>query len=201
MIPLLLTPAYFCSHASKVLPRRRNRSQRDHRNSSQESLPVTLIGGINDLDSITAVDGKFKFENLEPSPPTMKAKRVGYLEAPDTALTLQPGRAVKDLKLTPQAIIAGRVRDEDGDPILGARVAYIRWIAAEETFSSSKRIFRTSTAKADCTITGLSPGNYYLQVVPSSGQQAATRPGFRRDLLSERARSDGSRNAGERSGC
>ena len=131
-----------------------------------KKVSVTLIGGINDLDSITAVDGKFKFENLEPGRYTMKAERVGYLEAPDTALTLQPGELIKDLKLTPQAIIAGRVVDEDGDPILGARVAYIRWIAAGEKKFKLEEDLQDVNGEGGFTITGLSPGNYYLQALP-----------------------------------
>ena len=95
-------------------------------------VTVTLEDGKNDLTATTTAEGKFKFETLEPADYTIKAERVGYLEGPDTVLTLQPAEVKKDfvLKLTPQAVISGRVLDEDGDPVLGVRVAYIRWIAA-----------------------------------------------------------------------
>ncbi len=131
-------------------------------------VTVTLEAGKSDLTTTSTVEGKFKFENLEPEDYTIKAERVGYLEGPDTVVTLQPSELKKDfvLKLTPQAVIAGRVLDEDGDPVVGVRVAYIRWIAAGEKKFKLEEDLQDVNGEGGFTITGLSPGNYFLQAVP-----------------------------------
>jgi protocatechuate 3,4-dioxygenase beta subunit len=131
-------------------------------------VTITLEGGKNDLTATTSAEGKFKFENLEPSDYTIKAERVGYLEGPDTVLTLQPAELKTDfvLKLTPQAVISGRVLDEDGDPVLGGRVAYIRWVAAGEKKFKLEEDAQEVNGEGGFTLTGLNSGSYYLQAVP-----------------------------------
>jgi hypothetical protein len=131
-------------------------------------VTITLEGGKNDLTATTSAEGKFKFENLEPSDYTIKAERVGYLEGPDTVLTLQPAELKTDfvLKLTPQAVIAGRVLDEDSDPVVGVRVAYIRWVAAGEKKFKLEEGLQEVNGEGGFTITGLGPGSYYLQALP-----------------------------------
>ena len=131
-------------------------------------VTITLEGGKNDLTATSTAEGKFKFENLDPVDYTIKAERVGYLEGPDAVLTFQPAEVKKDfvLKLTPQAVISGRVLDEDGDPVVGVRVAYIRWIAAGEKKFKLEEDLLEVNGEGGFTITGLSPGSYYLQAVP-----------------------------------
>jgi hypothetical protein len=128
---------------------------------------VTLEGG-KDLTAITTAEGKFKFEDLEPGDYTIKAERVGYLEGADSVLALRPGELKKDflLKLTPQGIISGRVLDEDGDPVLGVRVAYIRWVSAGDKKFKLEEDLQDVNGEGGFTITGLNPGNYYLQALP-----------------------------------
>jgi protocatechuate 3,4-dioxygenase beta subunit len=129
---------------------------------------VTLEGGKNVLTAITAAEGQFKFENLEPGDYTIKAERVGYLEGPDSVLALRPGELKKDfvLKLTPQGVISGRVLDEDGDPVVGVRVAYIRWVSAGDKKFKLEEDLQDVNGEGGFTITGLNPGNYYLQALP-----------------------------------
>jgi len=131
-----------------------------------KKVSITLEGGKTDLTAITTVEGKFKFENLDPGDYTMKAERVGYLYPSEAALTLQPGEMTKDLKLTPQAVISGRVVDEDGDPVLGVRVAYIRWTTAGDKKFKLEEDMQDVNGEGGFTITGLSSGNYYLQAIP-----------------------------------
>lgn len=57
----------------------------------------------------------------------MFCERTGYLYLQDAnatirSITLKPGQAVKDhrIEMTPRAILAGRVVDENGDPVQGA---------------------------------------------------------------------------------
>jgi hypothetical protein len=132
-----------------------------------KKVTVTL-GSSKDLTVTTTAEGKFKFENVEPDDYTIKAERVGYLEGPETVLTLKPGETKTDfvVKLTPQGIISGRIVDEDGDPVLGARVAYIRWIAAGEKKFKLEEDSQDVNGEGGFTLTGLSAGSYYLQALP-----------------------------------
>ena len=129
-----------------------------------KKVAITLEGD-KDPTATTTSDGKFSFTNIPPGDYTIKAERVGYLESPETVVTLQPGEVKKDfvVKLTPQAVISGRVLDEDGDPVPGSRVAYIRWIGAGEKKFKLESDLTDANGEGGFTITGLSPGNYYLQ--------------------------------------
>ena len=73
-------------------------------------------------------DGKFSFEKLEPGQYTLSAEKPGFVRqsfAPpglprsSGGLTLAPGERMRGLefKLTPQAVIRGKVLDEDGEPV------------------------------------------------------------------------------------
>jgi protocatechuate 3,4-dioxygenase beta subunit len=129
---------------------------------------TVTLGSLKDLTVTTTAEGKFKFENVEPDDYTIKAERVGYLEGPETVLTLKPGENKTDfvVKLTPQGIISGRIVDEDGDPVVGARVAYIRWIAGGEKKFKLEEDMLDVNGEGGFTITGLTSGNYYLQALP-----------------------------------
>lgn len=129
---------------------------------------TVTLGSNKDLTVTTTAEGKFKFENVEPDDYTIKAERVGYLEGPETVLTLKPGENKTDfvVKLTPQGIISGRIVDEDGDPVVGARVAYIRWIAAGEKRFKLEEDSQDVNGEGGFTLTGLSAGTYYLQALP-----------------------------------
>jgi hypothetical protein len=79
-------------------------------------------------------------------------------------LKLSAGQAMKDLvfKLTPQAMIFGKVVDDDGEPLAGFSVMCSRWV-----FLNGKKQLQTMSngnSQADGTfvIGGLRSGRYYL---------------------------------------
>src|SRR5579863_1792758 len=72
--------------------------------------------------------GSFAMRDIEPGKYKLMVMRGGYATMqygargsgrPGITLSLDPGQHVRDLlvRLTPQAVIAGRVLDEDGDPV------------------------------------------------------------------------------------
>lgn len=136
---------------------------------------TVTLESLKELTTTTSAEGKFKFENLEPDGYTITAERVGYLEGPGTLVVLPPGESKTDVvvKLTPQAVISGRVLDEDGDPVVGVRVAYIRWVAAGEKKFKVEEDLQDVNGEGGFTITGLTAGNYYLQAVPDRVQNKA----------------------------
>ncbi len=130
----------------------------------------------------SAADGSFLFEGVEPGEYTLHGQKSGYIRTTygskaeigtGTVLTLTAGQKLTDLKfpLTTQATISGRVLDEDGDPVGGARVqAY-----GKMGYRAGKaRYLSTSSARADDTgafrLANIRPGKYYLAAQANSGQ-------------------------------
>jgi len=82
------------------------------------------------FQAVTDAQGKFKFTNLQPGMYFLNLRRQGFVVPRRSAfasrnqVTLGAGQDVSGLKfsLLPQAIIAGRVIDDEGEPLQGARV-------------------------------------------------------------------------------
>jgi protocatechuate 3,4-dioxygenase beta subunit len=121
-------------------------------------------------------EGKFVIENITPGTYILSADRTGYLQqyygarsttAGATQIKLDAGQAMKDLvfKLTPQAIIYGRIVDSDGDPLPYVSLQAWRWAFVD----GKKQITATETngnqfSQADGTfiVGNLRAGLYYL---------------------------------------
>jgi Carboxypeptidase regulatory-like domain len=87
--------------------------------------------GENDLDAVTAADGKFVFDSVAPGAYELQVNHDGYVTKSygeeghdDAILTLAAGQKLEDLifRLQKCAVITGRVVDEDGDPVYGINV-------------------------------------------------------------------------------
>jgi hypothetical protein len=93
---------------------------------------------------------------------------MGFLELrKPVSVTLAPGDARNDidLRLVPQAVITGRVLDEDGDPISGVFVS-----AMQFKYSRGHKLLKSSGAAGTNDIgefrfPGLQPGKYILQAL------------------------------------
>ena len=116
-------------------------------------------------------NGRFLIDDVEPGEYRVVIKRQGFLfkppgaaNAPNPPLKLGKGQAVRDLSipLTPLGAIAGRVFDEDGDPLRGASVS-----ALQAYYGTGKRRLggtaETKTNdKGEFRLWGLRPGIFYL---------------------------------------
>jgi uncharacterized protein (DUF2141 family) len=126
----------------------------------------------------TDAQGKFAFPNLEPGAYRLSARHDNYSNQqygakkpgqPGEPILLAPGTKKTDLelRLTPYATIAGRIRDEDGDPMQQAPVA----VMAYEYTSSGRQLTERSTAATndlgEYRLFNLAPGKYYLLVSPT----------------------------------
>jgi Carboxypeptidase regulatory-like domain len=92
--------------------------------------------------TLTDSSGQFLLSDVEPGRYRLEAERTGYIrgafgakriDGPGTALVVEQGQQLRDLvfKLMPQSVIAGRVLDEDGEPVPDVHVqalgfAYVR---------------------------------------------------------------------------
>ena len=125
-------------------------------------------------------DGHFIFRGIIPGQYQLRVARNNYVTqeygqrtptGPGSTLTLIGGKEMKDLlfRLIPSATIAGRVEDEDGDPIAWAHVTALR-----SSYSNGKRTF-TSVAVVSTDdlgqyrLFGLAPGRYFISAVYHPG--------------------------------
>ena len=110
--------------------------------------------------------GHFQFDSLRPGAHHLLARRTGYLQASQLAV-LYSGRnspAVR-IALTPQAVIAGTVEDQDGFPVAEASIIVFTRSAGGELVSASRGGVTTDD-HGRFRAAGLASGSYYLHVQP-----------------------------------
>src|ERR1700736_3225869 len=128
------------------------------------------------ISTVTDAGGRFQLQGLAPGRYNLTVSRVGFVmqtygqrkaDAPGAALTLRSGQNMKDLlfRLIPSAVIAGRILDEDGEPLPGATVSALR-----EVYSEGKRSLSVSTTAetndlGEYRLYGLAPGRYFVSAV------------------------------------
>jgi protocatechuate 3,4-dioxygenase beta subunit len=147
------------------------------------SLTQIRFNGAQAQSVSTDENGVFVIDNVTPGTFQLMADRNGFvpqrygsrnLNSPGTPLTLKEGdRLTKlDIVMTPQAVITGRVLDQDGDPVPNIQVQASRY-----AFTGGQRQLRTEGVNAttdfrgDYTISGLLPGRYYLRATVQTQQQ------------------------------
>ena len=124
------------------------------------------------LSTDTDADGRFSI-GLEPGSYRLWVERPGFLhqtygaqtpDGPGTLLTVAAGQEIHDinLRLVPLGAIAGRVLDEDGDPIQGAGIQVLRY-----SFATGKRQLITiqgvgTNDRGEYRAYGLPAGRYFL---------------------------------------
>jgi len=124
----------------------------------------------------TAGDGRFELRNVPAGRYKLVVRRSGYVETeygqkkpsdPGAAFTLSPGQTKTDLifKLIPAAVIAGRVFNEDGEPVPNASV-----IAAREAYQEGRKTMTqvtqvTTDDLGAFRLFALPPGRYFVSAV------------------------------------
>lgn len=125
---------------------------------------------------VTDASGRFQFKGVDPGRYKLFATRSGFVsqeygqrkpDDPGALLTLRAGQEVKDLlfRLTPSAVIAGRVLDEDGEPLASVNVSALR-----EVYNEGKRTLATFTVTStndlgEYRLFGLPPGRYFVTAI------------------------------------
>lgn len=107
----------------------------------------------------TTADGKFVIENIDPGDYRITAKRFGYLEKKGDDLKLDAKSDIKEIvvKFAPAGVIAGRVVDDDGDPVANEGVEI------EQRFHLNNES-GDADAEGHFLFAGLRPGRYTLSV-------------------------------------
>ena len=121
----------------------------------------------------TDAEGKFRIENVDPGSYRMSAERQGFVRQEygarlnsmmGTTVTVAPAQELKDLnfKLIPQAVITGRVLDEEGEPLAHVQIQ----VMAQRFFRAKRQLMPTGGAQTNDTgefrVADLAPGRYWV---------------------------------------
>jgi protocatechuate 3,4-dioxygenase beta subunit len=144
------------------------------RKARVQLMKANSTTGPRERDTDTA--GRFEFRAVEPGRYSLSAERTGFVNQSygsrkpgggmgGTMIALAPAQEMKDLaiKLSPQAVIIGRVIDEDGDPMADINVSAMRW-----TWQGKRRqLMPAGNANTndlgEYRMYGLAPDSYYVQ--------------------------------------
>ena len=138
--------------------------------------------------AISESDGAFIVRNLDPGRYVMSATKNGFTNQiygtrasnNDSAsiFALSPGQTIKDIRfgLTPHGVVAGRVMDDDGEPMANISVKVLQSIFLNGTRQIVTLNQVTTNDLGAYRIFGLAAGRYYIQARFSfrnmMGQQA-----------------------------
>ncbi len=129
----------------------------------------------------TADDGTFRIDKLDPGTYMLNAERQGYVRATyttspkltgSTPIRLSEGQEMKELlfKLIPQAVLTGRVLDEEGEPVAGVPIALVRSMETPEGQRLMPATTSTSNDQGEFRLAGIGPGRFFLQAMPRNMQ-------------------------------
>ena len=124
--------------------------------------------------TVTDDHGRFAMKDIEPGKYNFSATRAGFADTeygarrpgrPGVTLSLDAGQQLAGVvfRMTPHAVIAGRILDTDGDPIQGVQITTVRY-----QYNMGKRQLlpsnhATTDDLGEFRLFGLAPGRYYLQ--------------------------------------
>jgi hypothetical protein len=133
----------------------------------QANAKAQGYGGLSDAQ------GYFRFEGVNAGQYSLRGERSGFLPTQygakglgqsGTFITLQAGQEMSDLNfgLIPQAVITGRVVDEDGDPLSGIQVQGLK----QSWFHGKLRVMQqgggSTNDLGEFRIGSLAPGKYFV---------------------------------------
>ena len=132
----------------------------------------------------TDAAGRFAMAGVAPGKYRLSAERTGFLVAqygargagkPGTLLTLEPGQNSSDLtmRMTPHGVIAGRVLDEEGEPVPSANVQVMRLQYMQGRKQMSRMNGASTNDLGEYRVFGLAPGRYYVSADTRPNQMLA----------------------------
>jgi hypothetical protein len=125
----------------------------------------------------TSADGKFTLVGLDAGNYRIVVERSGYLSqvfesrtasGDGTWVALTPGQEMTDIvvRLTPEASLAGRVLDEDRDPVANVQVQVFKYIHRLGLRRTQSFGFVETGSTGAFHLTGIGPGRYYMVATP-----------------------------------
>jgi hypothetical protein len=141
---------------------------------------------------VTDMGGRFELKGIDVGRYRLKVSRAGFVTQeygqrtpndPGAEIRLSSGQNLRDLlfRLIPWGVIAGRVLDEEGEPLPWAQVSALR-----EVYSSGKRKLSSEALVptndlGEYRLFGLKPGRYFVSAKYKPGQRVVGRGEVRED--------------------
>jgi carboxypeptidase family protein len=126
------------------------------------------------ISTSTDGGGRFELKGIAPGRYRLTARKLGFVgqsygqrkpDDPGAILTLRPGQNMTDLlfRLIPSAVIAGRVINEEGEPLPWVQVSAVR-----QTYSQGRRNLNPEAKVptndlGEYRLFGLVPGRYFVR--------------------------------------
>jgi carboxypeptidase family protein len=138
--------------------------------------------------TITGSGGSFAMQDFEPGKYQLTVMKGGYARMqygarspghPGTTLSFDPGQQMRDLviRLMPQAVITGRVLDEDGEPVAQASLQLFRYAYSRGKRQRQVSDYALTNDLGEYRLFDLAPGRYFLSAIPipeeAQGRSAA----------------------------
>ena len=141
----------------------------------------------NILNKETDDQGRFSFSGLEPARYQLSAERQGYLRQSygarkysggGTPLRLGQDQHIKDvvLKLSPQAVLTGKVVDEDGDPVANVQVRAMKMLYRSGRKQWQEVGSGQTSDIGEYRIPSLDPGRYLVGTRPRNPNNMMNAP-------------------------
>ena len=145
------------------------------------------------ISVVTDMGGRFELKGISSGRYRLRVSRTGFVTQeygqktpndPGAEIRLSPGQNLRDLlfRLIPWGVIAGRVLDEEGEPLPWAQVS-----AWREVYSSGKRKLSSEALVptndlGEYRLFGLKPGRYFVSAKFKAGLHVVGRGEVREDV-------------------
>ncbi len=154
-------------------------------------LTLHAYSGRESISAVSDEQGHFSITGIEPGSWILLADHVGYLQSVygmrripgngavgDPVIHLETGQhlAGVDLRLRPQAVILGRVTDEDGDPLAGCQVTALLKAHGKGSARLGSSGEAVTDNQGDFRIARLEGNSYYISIRPVT-QNVSRMPG------------------------
>jgi Carboxypeptidase regulatory-like domain len=139
---------------------------------------VTATGVSGQKRAVTDEKGRFLLADLASGAYSLEASAMLFVRARKNGLNVAPDQRLGvDVQLTPTAVIAGRVYDQNQHPLAAVRVEALRYQYRDGTQVLVLAGTGHSDDRGEYRVYNLQPGAYYVRAVPSpASPQSALAP-------------------------
>jgi len=142
-------------------------------------------------------DGSFRFDAVAPGTYFLSAEHTGFvattLNGAPQAISVSAGQQVTNIavQLNPQAVVSGKVLEENGDAAAGAQVEAFTTYTTRGKPQLRRTASTTAAKTGEYTLKNLAPGTYYLAAEPASRAAGASPEAQKKEPAASKEESPG----------
>lgn len=146
-----------------------------------EGVPRALVELNNQIVTLTDSNGGFAFEGIAAGTYYVSSRKPGYFDRQQSFMGQSPAAMTEvsadtsiTVKLTPEAVIFGRVTDSDGLPVHGLPMQCLRSMVMDGRRQWQPAGSSNTDSDGEYRMAGLAPGIYLLVAGPSQAPSIGT---------------------------